>query len=427
MSRCPEMKRLEDWSRQGARAALPAELAEHAGSCSRCRQFIDEIQEVREQSATLPTVEVPETRLDAIRFALMASARRSGAVESKPRPKLWAVRRVLLAAATLTVLVIGLRALIGVRGGVSEPPSEPASLAEVRFAPGAVGSRVSSGRDEVVAVQHGSAEFSVRSLSAGERFRVVTGKDTVEVRGTRFRVVAKDERLMRVDVAEGWVLITIDGKLTADLRAGQHWTRPTEDRAAREARAERQNPAEVGEAHEPGAGSLAPSRPGLGEQAAPTKLVANRHSSARATMANSDDAAEGERRSPDASMGRHDAAFQRAWKLLQAGKAREAAAAFDALARERDLDPARRADVLYWSAKAHQRSGDSSGARARADELLKQDPEAWHAPDAALLMGESLVEQGKQAEARRWLNRAATTGSPAVQRRAHQLLSQISK
>ena len=120
-----------------------------------------------------------------------------------------------------------------------------------------------------------------------------------------------------------------------------------------------------------------------------------------------------------------DAAFRRAWRLLQAGRYTQAARAFDALGQAPGLDPGRRADVLYWSAKAHQLGGEWRAAQARAGGLAERSPDAWHAPDAALLMGESLALQGDFDAARRWLSQALSSDRHDVRTRARELLRQL--
>jgi tetratricopeptide (TPR) repeat protein len=112
-------------------------------------------------------------------------------------------------------------------------------------------------------------------------------------------------------------------------------------------------------------------------------------------------------------------------EALQAGRCREAAQAFDALAEAPGLDPGRRTDMLYWSAKAHELGGEWGAAQARAGRLAQQTPDAWHAPHAALLMGESLFLQGDYGAARRWLSQALSSDRPGVRTRARGLLRQL--
>ena len=111
--------------------------------------------------------------------------------------------------------------------------------------------------------------------------------------------------------------------------------------------------------------------------------------------------------------------------MLNAGKSAEAAQAFDRLSRSPSLDPGRRADVLYWAARAHREAGNTGSAQARAEELVEHDPKAWHAARAALMIGESLVRKGDHAAARPWLVKAKNTGRGDVRARAQALLSKL--
>src|SRR5262249_46323811 len=81
-----------------------------------------------------------------------------------------------------------------------------------------------------------------------------------------------------------------------------------------------------------------------------------------------------------------DAAFSDAWKLYHSGRADAAAYAFDALL-GRGLG-ARQSDVLYWSARAHLEAGRPDRAARLLEQLLRQYPEAWHAPKARSLLDE---------------------------------------
>jgi TolA-binding protein len=80
-----------------------------------------------------------------------------------------------------------------------------------------------------------------------------------------------------------------------------------------------------------------------------------------------------------------DARFQSAWRLYRAGQYDEAAAGFDRLLAAYGDGP-RRGDLLFWSGRAHLLAGRPAVGRARLEELLRAHPEAWHAPDARVLL-----------------------------------------
>lgn len=121
----------------------------------------------------------------------------------------------------------------------------------------------------------------------------------------------------------------------------------------------------------------------------------------------------------------HDAAFRAAWRLMREGNAGDAARAFDALSRRPGLDEGRRADALYWAARAHQQAGAVGSAQARAEQLSEETPSAWHSPRAALMLGQSLAQRGDSVAARRWLERAARSGDEGVRAQAQALLLRL--
>lgn len=85
------------------------------------------------------------------------------------------------------------------------------------------------------------------------------------------------------------------------------------------------------------------------------------------------------------SVSASDGSFRRAHALLGRGRATEAVLEFDRLAADAALDDARRADALFWAARAARASGDAAGARARAERYLSAYPDGWYAARAAAL------------------------------------------
>jgi predicted Zn-dependent protease len=116
-----------------------------------------------------------------------------------------------------------------------------------------------------------------------------------------------------------------------------------------------------------------------------------------------------------------DAEFGRALELFRKGRASEAAAAFDALRGNAAVDPGRRADALYWAARAHKDAGHAAAAEERA-RLAAESPGSWHAEDAALMLGEALLRRGDVAGARPLLERAARSERESVRARAERAL-----
>jgi len=120
-----------------------------------------------------------------------------------------------------------------------------------------------------------------------------------------------------------------------------------------------------------------------------------------------------------------DSKFAEAWSAYRAGQYQAASAQFDRLLYQDHLDASRTADILYWSAQAHQQSGDSALAQKRCETLLARYPGAPHATDAALLLGEAAVASGRFDAARGYLNRALKSPHQVVRTRAERALAKL--
>ncbi|MEJ7733326.1 MAG: hypothetical protein WKG00_29540 [Polyangiaceae bacterium] len=116
-----------------------------------------------------------------------------------------------------------------------------------------------------------------------------------------------------------------------------------------------------------------------------------------------------------------DSRFQLARAALHSGNAAAAATGFDALAASADVDAGRRADALYWAASAHAQAGHAREAEDRARSVASMP--SWHADDAALLLGESLLRRGDPTAARPWLEQAARSPREAIRTRAARALA----
>jgi TolA-binding protein len=121
----------------------------------------------------------------------------------------------------------------------------------------------------------------------------------------------------------------------------------------------------------------------------------------------------------------HDAAFADAWAELRAKRPAEAAKHFDSLLASDNLDPARRADVLYWSAQSHRQAGEVSAAMSRSSQVLRQYPASHHASDAALILGEYALASDQFDVAAQYLNQAAQSERSVVRERAQRALREL--
>ncbi len=398
---CTQRARLVDWSLEGARAPLDQKLERHAAKCEPCGAFLQDVVLVREALADLPVRDVASERLDAIRFELAAAARQRTSQTPSVRPPpaskestrtaLDVPRGALLAAgAAITLLILAIWQLApGSHESVDAGQGESAmsrSAATTHLAEGAVGGVTSAGPDEIFGLLRGRATFEVRPLGFGERFRVVVGDDTVEVRGTRFEVTAAGGRLMEVSVAEGHVMVTLADRSAVELRGGQAWKRSLPEVETRT------EPTPVaGEPQSPPARQLAtgqtfsaPARP-VGPRAPEPRVAAAASGSSERTAA----------KDARVSGKNGDTRFTAAWSMLRAGRAAEAAALLDELSEDPRLDPARKADVLFWAAKAHARAGNAAAAASRARQVVTESPDSWHARDARSLLESKEAQSGQ--------------------------------
>jgi FimV-like protein len=389
--RCPELARAHAWAREGSAAPLPAWLREHRLSCGACRQFVEQVEQTRRMFDKLPPVPLGAERIDAIRFNVMAEARKHAGASARGSHRQLLSR--LLAAAFVTAVLVALGSWLTQPDGIRRPPQP---VAQIDLRPGAEGAVLQAAPDEVYRLVDGRAAFRVPKLLQGRRFRVVVGDDSVEVRGTRFEVEAAGGKLERVEVAEGRVIVRLEGRVVADLGSRQRWSRPD----LRVAAARPPDSQSVAGDHKP-----ASDRPALGPR---RRQIAETLPS-----------------EPGPSGVRQDEEFRQAWALLQSGKPREAADAFDRLSRDPGIDPGRRSDLLFWGARAHRAAGDDHAAERELETLLEEVPHAWHAGHAAVMMGEMLLAEGDIDGARQWLQRAARSGNHTARARAHRLLAEL--
>ncbi len=145
------------------------------------------------------------------------------------------------------------------------------------------------------------------------------------------------------------------------------------------------------ERREPGPAALHPANPEAAAASAPhveapgTKAASPRDLAPRATATS--EPVRALRRGLVAASARRpvDERFRRARALIGDGRAAEAVEAFDRLADDPTVDAARRADALFWAARASRDSGDAQGARARAEQYLAAHPNGWYRARAAAL------------------------------------------
>ena len=206
----------------------------HLATCASCAELaraLDHVRVLLRAPTPEPTpLEVQRGRLRLLREAALPSSS-SATVKGRGRPLLACALAIVATAA----LVVGLpRRSIEPGNTVTQVASTSTSVpvrtvttvvpeGEARFV------RATDGGTEIVTLEEGAIDLSVRHLSAGERFLVKTSDAEVEVRGTVFRVEAADNRLQNVAVVEGKVEVRFRGGAFL-LGPDERWDRPVDAR-----------------------------------------------------------------------------------------------------------------------------------------------------------------------------------------------------
>jgi hypothetical protein len=376
----------------------------HLRMCEACWAEVDSLHNVIGRAkAALPEPELPsDAERDAISLRLLASAPLVP-VGTRGHLKAWVAVAVAAALATAAVLLVVKRAATSGRPSPESLAARPTSVASVRAIDGARFSRVQAPPDELLRLDDGTIELQILHLGPGERFRVLTGDAEVEVRGTRFRAVARNQRLTAVHVWEGRVEVRPFSGGAAVLDPGDDWERgrPGDD--------EKHEPLESG-----GAAIRAPKVQERAHGLAPASSPPANHSSRG--PASPRRAAE-----PSDEPGAGD--FDRAWALLRRGDAQKAAEAFahvEGLARGKPLEE----DALYWRAVATARTKDPQ-ASALFAEFLDRFPSSSRAGEAAVALGWLRLDEGRREDARRLFTRASTDALPQVAASAREGLRRV--
>lgn len=345
-----------------------AAVRAHVDGCSTCSATWREIDALRALSLSLavalePILTVTEKEAhQALRAQVVANA-------GAPRRPSWSLlRRASIAVASIAALVV----LID-----RWPVSPPIHRGRVHAITDAKYWTVSGPPDEVVRLVHGSIGVAVAELAPNERFRVVTGHGEVEVRGTIFDVVAKDDRLESVQVHSGAVEVRTE--LEARLiRAGHRWT------AATPATAE--------------VVIVAPAAPQPLREEKAAKI-------ARRVLPVQKD-----RPVVEESPGLDQRAYEAGWMSLRTGDHRQAAAQFEAVL-EHTSDSSLEQDARYFLAVSLARAKDADRAMETFESFLAKHASSPRAGEAAAALGWLRYDHGQHREAEALFQRAVESGA----------------
>jgi hypothetical protein len=379
--RCPP-----GWKLTRAASSEPRdrEIETHVATCARCAAEFAALREIAAEARSLP---VPprmnsESRA-AISARLLAAAPEPRQREVRPAHRT-AIFSTLAAAVALAIVGVAVRN----RQRLPEPQPGPVrtaaftSRASIRAIGNARFFRAQPPPDEIVRLDDGRIELDVNPLAPGERFRVVTESGEIEVRGTRFEVLASHGVLRSVSVSRGRVEVRSGGGLAA-LDPGDRW----EEAPAADAPAAVVAPAAPAAVRSPVA---AVAHPPLGRRGPGPSASSRGQESAN-----------------------ESALFDRAWSLLRAGNAAEAAASFAELER-RARGHAIEEDALYWRAVSVARTKDSAAAGLLFREFLRRFSGSSRRGEASLALGWILLDAGNVNGARQAFEQAVSDPAGSV-------------
>lgn len=325
----------------------PRDLTEHLDGCRHCAAEWRSLWRSRAMVRALQRPQMSEESFDTIEANL-----RLGLGAAQPFATLavrtWP-RRAVAVALTCGVFVVGAVVWSRVGGLERGAAVERSAWVSIRAVGETAFSRVESS-DEVVDLASGTLELDVGSAPPGKRFQVVTKDGIVESAGSRLSVKAVGHTLVAVRVFAGYAEVRASG-VHASLRAGDEWVQ--EDPLPNEESA-----------------SIVPPPP------SPPLVHAPRPPS-----------------------------FERAWRLLNAGRAAEAAEAFGRV-ETKSAGDAIVEDAAFWRAVSLERAAKPAAARAVLRAFTERFPRSERFGEASALLGWNLLSAGEADSARRAFERA---------------------
>jgi hypothetical protein len=346
------------------------DLAAHLDGCRRCAAEWRSLARARAAVRALPQPSMSEETFEVIETRLRLGLAGPGAT-TFPRTEMrtWPRRT---AAIFLTCGIAAAVALVWARvgGPLQGAPAASPSWASIRAVDGTTFSRAPSPED-VVRLEAGTLELDVGPAPPGRRFRIMTDDAVIESAESRLSVEAEGHLLVAVRVFAGYAEVRTRGG-HASLRAGDEWVHQGARAGAESA-------------------SVVPS--------------------------------------PPATRGDHVSrppSFERAWRLLNAGKAADAAAAF------RDVEAKSRGDAivedaLFWRGVALERAARPADARAVLLQFTSQFPHSERIGEASAMLGWILLDAGDTNEARRAFERAENDKVDRVRASARSGLARLGR
>jgi TolA-binding protein len=350
---CPSEEELS----RALTAGAEARVARHLEGCATCRSKQVAFRSAIERARGLPTSLPDRWRRDEVRASLLAAAA-AEPLGSRGRAA-WLTGFVAIAAAAVLVSGLERRRLA--------PDTAPRSHVVVRGGVGARYELTSPPPWETVRLWEGEIDLDVQPLGPRDRVRVQVGDGEVEVRGTRFQVTARADKLAAVEVAHGRVEVRPAGAAMAVLGAGQTWRAP-------EVVAPALAPPAVS------AAGASPPQPGA-PSARPRHAARAEGGVERALRPT-----------------RQEALYDDAWDALRARRFTAAATGFTRVLAEAPVGPFA-AEAAFWRATALARGGASDKALGAYREFIGTYKTSPRRGEASAILGWLLVDAQRPEEA----------------------------
>ena len=360
----------------------------HMSSCPECARAFEAESSLVGMFRELPWGEPLAAQLSGVRARLVQQASLPPLASRAPAPPrlLWA--RLALAAALL--LAVGATFYLSL--SAPQTPKAPAlTLATVEATADARYALEGPNEDEIIRLRDGTVTVQVTHLEPGERFRVITGDAEVEVRGTKFSVTAKDNKLLKVVVVEGKVEVRPARGAAALLLPSQAWDVEKEPAPLNAASTQATTLAALPEA---------PKAP-----AKDPKIL---------------------KPEPKPTRNPSEEAFDAGLALMREADYSQASARFLEAA---TLDPASPIveDARFWYATTLNRAGDKAKARTALTAFVAKYPNSPKRGEAAIALGSLLLEGGDLDGAQIMFESAQDDPAPVVQQSAKNGLAKVAK
>ncbi len=356
-SRAWQAEAIEDGRLEGSERAS---FERHAEGCADCMKELTELKRLRTLLGAVPhpgwaPLERRRQRLALLSEANQRTTRRPG------RTSTWLLAALVPLAVVAVMLVLKARR-----------PETPVALGpefEVSAQQGARWQTEERGEQTLARLFDGTLKLHVHKLKPEQRFVLELPDGNLEVRGTRFTVVAEHGRTVSVSVSEGAVALSVAGVQGLLLRAGDHWSAAGKRTASVDA-ANRPAP------DKPVAPAPEPNRP--------TRLQET--SSTTASVPASDSTASGGRTGTAAGR-----AFASAMHAFESGNNESAERLFHEFLAKYPGD-GRSEDAMFLSAVLRARQGDRAGAARWAKRYLTTYPSGLRRREATALAGAGQAE-----------------------------------